>query len=148
MIDSKIKFFSPLHKNYKLDLIFIGVIIFIIWGLLVTEENFTYKVISSILIINWIIITKIYDFYYILENKKKTIIEFKKWLDFMKTKYYKILINLIYLYLFSNLICITIGFMYFYNSEGYFRKILGIFYICSTLLHLAGTYIKYKKIKI
>lgn len=148
MIESKIKFYSPIYRKYQLDIATIIYLLILLFVIFLSGLNNLIIFGTSMVIINNIILNKIYDFYDILGDIKLQSLNFKKWLDFMKTNTYKNLIKLIYLYYFSAFICISGGFIYFLYNDSIFKKILGIIYMCSILIHLLITYIKFKKVKL
>lgn len=152
MIESKFKFFSPLHRNLKLDFIVCIGILYVIFAVFMLDISFIIFSYAKILIllfllVNYLFVLKVNDFYTILGKIKNNTKDFKKWLNFMKTNFYKNIVNLIYVYVFSIIYCIVSLIIYFIQNESYFNKTLSIIIICSLLLHTVSTFIKLKKIK-
>ena len=148
MIESKLTFFSPIHRNNKFDLFVFLLLLFMGWVILIANESLLEKLGSLVVVSFYLIISKINDFYTIIESRKNTVLDFKEWLNFIETKMHKTLMKLIYVYYSSSLILFILSFIYFFSYDSYQKRIYAILAICGIMLHLAGTFFKYKKIKL
>ena len=141
MIKSKTLFFSPIHRNYKIDILLILLYLNSIGALLYLN------VVLSVLILSFIFIFKVEDFYSIIENEKNKLSNFKIWLNFINTNFYKKIMKFMYVYFIFSIFYITFALIYYFNTDSYLQKGGIIVLLITLLLHLLGTFLKFKKIQ-
>ena len=138
MINSKIKFFSPFHLNYKFNIFILFMLIYYSYLYFyngeLTHHFFMFFIMKMA---DWVNILK--------EAHDKN--DYSNWLSFKKTNFFKRIIQTQYIYYLTSLVYISLSIFEIFNTDDKFNMV-GETIIISIILWASSLYVyKIKSIK-